>query len=259
MSIPRPRSQRQEAPIPSHRPVDLADPLPYLEMFTSLRVSTQLSPARSKVSPSSQRVQQKHTISIVGPQKLLTAQVSAIIDTLASEISEMQVLRLSPWAQRELGAFIHEKSKARDLGNACWAIESYWGLAQKRAQYWHKIESAFARLIAGRTSDDTENVRPQTKAATSRMSRKDLSRHLGRDTLVLQDKHVLLKIKWRISFDWTGEAGSEISVETAVPQVWQEADTAASFKKIPETFATLLKGKGAYEATRIMVALLFAQ
>ncbi|CAO2648015.1 Nn.00g089370.m01.CDS01 [Neocucurbitaria sp. VM-36] len=258
IAVPPPRSKPQKESIPSHRPIDLANPLPYLEMFTSLKVSTQLSPARGKISQSSKRVQQKHTIGITGPQKLLTTQVSVVIDTLANEINDMHVLRLSTWAERELGTFIRGKAKAKDLGNACWAIDSYWGIAQKRAQYWHKLERAFTRLLPGQTSEDTENAQPQAKPATSRMSRKDLNRHLGRDTLVLQDKHVLLKINWQISFDWTGEAGSVISVEPALPQVWHEADTAASFKKIPETFTTLVKGKGAYEATRIMVALLFA-
>ncbi|KAF1842094.1 uncharacterized protein K460DRAFT_358755 [Cucurbitaria berberidis CBS 394.84] len=259
LSLPPLRPKQQEKSIPSHRPVELANPLPYLEMFTSFKFSTQLSLARSKVAPSSKRVQQKHTIGIVGPQKLLTTHVSVVIDTLANEVVDMRVPHLSPWAERELGTFVREKARAKDLGNACWAINSYWDIAKKRAQYWHKCESAFAGLIVGRASEDTENVRRQAKPAASKISRKDLGRHLGRDTLVLQDKHVLLKINWRISFDWTGEAGSEISVEPAVPQVWQEADTAASFKKIPETFALLLKGKGAYEATRIMIALLYAQ
>jgi hypothetical protein len=38
-----------------------------------------------------------------------------------------------------------------------------------------------------------------------------------------------------------------------------ETDTSASLKKVPETFASLLRTRGAYEATRIMVALLFPQ
>ena len=224
-----------------------------------MKFSTQLSLARDKISTSSKRVQQKHTIDIVGPLNLFKTQVSVVVDTSANEIIDMQILRLSPWAERELGTFVRGKAKDKDLGNACWAIDSYWELAKKRAQYWHKCETTFARLIAGRTSEDTENARSQAKPAASSISRKDLNRHLGRDVLILQDKHILLKINWRISFDWTGEAGSEISVEPAIPRVWHEADTAESFKKIPETFASLLKGKGAYEATRIMVALLYAQ
>jgi hypothetical protein len=257
-TIPSPPRQNESKPVPSHRPVELADPIPYLEMFTSFKISTQLSLPRGKVFPSSNRVHQKHVIDIVGPQKLLTAQISIIIDTLANEIIDMHILRLSPWAERELGTLLRAKAKENDIGNACWAIESYWQIARQRAQYWRRCETEFAHLRTGQTSDDTENIHPQAKK-TKTASRKDLYRHLGRDTLVLQDKFVLMKLNWRIAFDWTGEAESDVSVETAFPNVWNEADTAKTFKRVPETFVSLLQTRGVFEATRVMAALLFAQ
>jgi hypothetical protein len=223
-------------------------------MFTSLNFSTQLSLPRGKIFPTSRRVHQKHTIDIAGPQKLLKAQVSLTIDALANETIEMQLVRISPWAERELGTFIRAKAQERDLGNASWAMDSYWEIAKKRAQHWHKCETAFAHLLVGRTAEDKENAQP-----AKTITRKDLSRHLGCDTLILQDKHVVLKLNWRISFDWTGEAESNVSVEAAFPQVWSETDSSAAFKKIPQTFASLVRTKGAFQATRVMVALLFSQ
>ena len=227
-------------------------------MFTSLKFSTRLDLPPGKILPSLKRVHQKHTVDIVGPQKLLAVQVSVVIDVLATEVADMQIVRLPSWAERELGTFLRDQAEQKDFGNACWAIDSYWAVAQKRAQHWAACQAAFAHLITGRTNEDTENPPPQTKTAQT-TSRKDLSRHLGRDTLVLQDKHVLLKLNWRVSFDWTGEAESDVTVEYAVPAAWQEADAAGNLKKVPETFAALLRDKGAYEATRIMVALLFAR
>jgi hypothetical protein len=256
-SIPRPQAKASVKPVPSHRPIELADPLPYLEMFTSLKFSTQMGLPRGKISPSSKRVHQKHTISIVGPQKLLTAQLSVIIDALATEVIDMHVLRLPTWAERELGTFLRQRAEQKDLSNACWAIESYWNIAQKRAQFWQRCETTFAHLI-GQTQENAENVHPQAKL-DAKMSRKDLHRHLGRDSLILQDKHVLLKLNWRINFDWTGEAESEVAAEPAFPSVWLEADAANTFAKVPETFASLLKSRGAFEATKVMTALLFAQ
>lgn len=258
LSIPRPRPKELARSIPSHRPVEVANPMPYLEMFTSLKFSTQLGLPSGKVFPSSNRVHQKHTIEISGPQKLLTAQISILLDALENKIIDLHILRISPWAERELGMYIRKMAEDQDLGNTCWAIDSYWELAKKRAQYWHRCETDFVHLIAGHAGEDTENGARTTKTKQV-MARKDLSRHLGRDTLVLQDKHVLLKLKWRIGFDWTGEAESAVTVEPAFPQVWSEADTAESLKKVPETFASLLRTKGAFEATRIMTALLFAK
>lgn len=217
ISIPRPRTNQPEKPIASHQPIELADPLPYLEMFTSFKFSTQLNLPRGKVFSASNRVHQKHTIDIVGPQKLLTAQVSIHVDTLANKVIDLHILRLSAWAERELGTYIRKKAEEKDLGNACWAIDSYWEIAQKRAHYWHKCEKAFSHLIVGSADEDTENARPEAKTAS--ISRRDLNRHLGRDMIILQDKHVLLKLNWQIGFDWTGEAESVITVEPAFPQV----------------------------------------
>lgn len=157
---------------------------------------------------------------MTGPQKLLTAQLSLTIDATAPEITKLQLIRLTPWAEQELGTFIRSRAAQKDLSNASWAINSYWTLAQKRAQYWHKVETSFPHLLIGRSEKDTENASPQARSKASKpLSRKELNRHLGRDTLVLQDAHVVLKLSWRIGFDWTGEAESNVAVEPAFPRV----------------------------------------
>jgi hypothetical protein len=216
--IPPPKSrQSQHKPVASHRPLELDNPLPYLEMFTNFNITTQLNLPRGRVFPGSNRVHQKHIIELTGPQKLLTASIAIVIDILAKTIIDLQILRLSPWAERELGVFIRARAQEQNLGNASWAVGTYWEIAKKRAEYWHKCESAFARLIPGATDRDGENDTEASKLKA--IARKDFNRHLGRDVLVLQDRHVLLRIMWKIGFDWTGEAESDIGVEAAVPEV----------------------------------------
>jgi hypothetical protein len=225
-------------------------------MFTSFTFSTRLSLPRTKPSRSSTRVHQNHTIDITGPQKLLTAQLSLTVDAAAHTVAAMTLLNLSPWADAELGAFLRLQARDNALSTACWAIDSFWGLARKRAVYWHKCTSTFAHLLPGRTRAAA------VAAATTpkhRLARRDLTRHLGRDVLVLQDAHVVLKISWRIGFDWTGEATSSVAVEHAVPRVWSEADSAGGLAKVPDVFAALLESRGAFEATRVLVALLFGR
>jgi hypothetical protein len=216
--ISPPKSKEaQQKPVASHCPLDLDDPLPYLEMFTDFKISTRPDLPLGKVFPSSNRVHQKHVIDIVGPQKLLATTILIIIDTLTNTIIDLQVLRLPPWADRELGVFMRARAQEKDLGNACWAVGSFWEIAKKRVEFWHKCETSFAHLVPGRTNEDTENQIQATAGKT--ITRKDFHRHLGRDVLTLGDQHVLLKIKWNITFDWTGEAESEVRVEPAVPQV----------------------------------------
>lgn len=227
-------------------------------MFTSLALSTQLELPKGKSLPSEKRVHQKRTVDISGPQKLLKAQLAINVDCLSNHLVDVDVLHLSSWAERELGTFMRAKAREKDLGNACWAIDSFLEIATKRAHYWRRCEEAFASLLPGRAAADAK-VTSTAALKSSTILRKDLSRHLGRDTLILQDKHVLLKISWRITFDWTGEAESAIDVECAIPTVWKEADANDTFSKVPETFDSLLRTKGMFNATKIMVALLFSQ
>lgn len=212
----KPALQKQPA---SHHPVELSEPLSYLQLFTSLRFNTRLSKSRGHTHRSN-LVQQRHLIDIVGPQSLLTVQISITINVLTNTVLDSKLLYLSHWADRELGAFIHARLISRDLGNACWAMNSYWNLAKKRAEYWRRCETAFPSLIPGRSSKDMENVDVRNHAASRKgILRKDLYRHLGRDTITLENRHVMLKINWQITFDWTGEVESTIGVMPAVPLV----------------------------------------
>lgn len=268
-----------EETIPSHKPLTLEDPLPYLGMFTSFEFTSHVHlPSSGDFDSVVGQFHQKHNIDIVGPQKLLMSSVEVNVDTRTYLVTKLQILRLSDWAERELGSFIRGKEEEKDLSSICWAISSYWEIAKKRAEYWYKCEKTFTQLIPGRTSDDTENIGHINGKIAVNISRKDLLRHLGRDSFVLEDRHILLKITWRIAFDWTGEAESVVDIEPAFPKVCEynhhssasdlrlrltsigsEADNNDGFRKIPEIFGSLVDSKGMFEATRTIVTLLFSE
>jgi len=232
--------KREKNLIGSHQPVDTPDPLVYLGMFTNFQFETKLDLPRVQSFPSN-RVHQKHIIDITGPQSLLKASISIIIDTLTNSIIDLKLLELSPWANSELGPFIREKALKHDVGNACWAISSYWDIAKKRARYWHQCEVAFGHLIVEYVEEDRKNaVLTHQEKSTQSLSRKDFNRHLGRDMIVLEDKHVLLKLKWKITFDWTGEAQSEIGVVSAVPRVCRFC---SPLQRLPAHPANQLQGR----------------
>ena len=221
-AVPLPKEKGvPERSIPSHRPLELEDPLPYLSMFINFKYTSQVGlPDPQEFDLSSTQVYQKHTIAIEGPLKLLTASISAVVDTSTNQVIDLQILRLPSWAEQELGLFARARAKEKDISSVCWAISSYWEIARKRAAFWHRCQTTFTHLIAGHTSEDTENVGQRANGKPSQKpSRKDLHRHVGREILVLEDRHVLLKISWRIAFDWTGEAESRIGVEPAMPRV----------------------------------------
>ncbi|KAF2730790.1 hypothetical protein EJ04DRAFT_514992 [Polyplosphaeria fusca] len=191
-------------------------------MFTNFKFTTHIS-LPTNYDPSQTPAHQIHTIDVAGPLNLLTCTITATSNTSTSAITSLAISRLPPWTSRDLSPFTALRARENDLSTLCWSLTSYWSLAHRRAQFWHACESAFAHLLPGRTASDTENATPKTDKRAARppppLSRKDLHRHLGRDVLVLEDAHVLLKVSWRIGFDWTGEAESEVGVEPAFPAV----------------------------------------
>ncbi|KAF2191149.1 hypothetical protein K469DRAFT_622585 [Zopfia rhizophila CBS 207.26] len=294
---PRKSSTSPEKPVPSHRPLELEDPLPYLEMFTSFRFTSRLSlPDLESFSPTALQYLQTHTIDIVGPQKLLRCTIVMTVDTTNNRVVNLQITHLSPWAERDLGKYMRAKAQKNNISAVCWALGSYWEYAQRRAKCWHRCEEAFEHLLPGRTNEDTENARaanikrkrrglPRKALAENRsheeedeevfgvydgdgsapkkksenLFRPDLHRYLGRELLVLENASVLVHITWRIGFDWTGEAESVIEIQHAVPKVYSETNESESLKKIPATFNALVNKMGVYEATKAMVGLLFKE
>ncbi|KAF2712191.1 hypothetical protein K504DRAFT_452418 [Pleomassaria siparia CBS 279.74] len=243
-NIPSPHvKSTQQKPVYSHCPLELEDPLPCLKLFTSLDFTSQVRP-----SGKSGR-HRKHTINITDATKLLNVIVTPVINSTTQEVIHLSI-ELPPWAERDLGDFMSRRAQEKDLSTVCWALGSYWELSKRRAELWHRCETTFAHLMPGRTNGDGHKT-------TQHLTRKDLRRHLGRNVLIFEDKHVVLNINWRVTFDWTGEAESEISVHSALPKVWSEADNENSLQKIPEMFNTLVQKRGAFGAIQIVVMLLF--
>jgi hypothetical protein len=277
LPVPRPKNAEDiDDPVPSHQPVQLDDPLPYLQLFTAFSCESRLSiPDPGELDSETREWSKKITFNIEAPKKLFTSSIDATIDARDHQVTRLTVFWASAWSATELQKFIQTKERENDLGSISWAIGSYWELTKKRAQHWHRCETQWAQFIAGRTNEDKENLDHTSGKPTTNMTRKDLLRHLGRDNLVLQNKHVQLRLSWRIGFDWTGEAESTLTVEPSYPRVCEfeqwfaralvltcvgsEADSRATLKSIPETFDSLVRFRGAFEATKIIMTLLFGE
>lgn len=253
-------------PPPSHHPIELENPLPYLRVFTPLTFTSTtrdvvLSPSSAPAptdpgAPWTALAKYKeHIISATSPQKSLVAVLCLLVDGSAHDVAALQVLSLSPWAEAELGRWIRERADAptpagRDISSTCWAMGSYWLLAKRRAQFWTKCVQSFGTLVS-----TSSGLRPPPAKRTS--FRRSLAPHLGRSSLAFRRGSVQLLLTWSISFDWTGEAESRVYVRTSLPDAWTRADSRASLSKVPRLFQTLLDDKGVFAATRIVVALVF--
>ncbi|OCL08743.1 hypothetical protein AOQ84DRAFT_354346 [Glonium stellatum] len=299
-------SKSPEKPTPSHAPLHVDDPLPYLRLFTALKYASYICMPDPSSSPTASQLYQIHTINVVAPQKLFVATIVMTIDTSTQQVVDLKIPHISLWAERELGTWIREKALKKDVGAVCWALRSYWDVSVRRAECWTKCERAFDDLLQNGDQDAThaketaqigkrkraqarKDIEEQdseqedeteteevsgvdvgqgqerqregsgtVKRKAPKLSRNQLQRHLGRESLICKSSDVLLQVGWRVRFDWTGEAESEVKAAAAFPGVWHEADGRNSLKKVPATFNVLVKDRGVFEATKAMVGLLFS-
>ncbi|KAH0537224.1 hypothetical protein FGG08_005966 [Glutinoglossum americanum] len=279
-----------QGPIPSHRPIDLANPLPYLTLFTPLSFTstTTLLPPPSQSTtqtttapkpPAVPPMRHHHLIKAHSPHHLLTTTISLTVNTSALLVTDLQIPSLSTWAEPELGSFVRELARSRrDVPSVCWAMGRYWEVARRRAKCWWGCEGAFGDLLGGasakggNSNDAPHNNRKGGKGkhqhptlvedghdddSGPQPTRRDLARYLGLTTLRLHRNDVELLVRWNIAFDWTGEPESTVSAMARAPAAWRRADERESLGGIPEVFEGLVRERGVLGGVRGVVGLLF--
>ncbi|KUJ20710.1 uncharacterized protein LY89DRAFT_779432 [Mollisia scopiformis] len=273
-----------EKPPPSHLPIALDDPLPYLQAFSGLNYTSTITLLPSDLTSSDtasqeleQSLMQKHIITASHPSSLFTTRFAMTVDTSALSISSVDILRLDMNAEKELGTFIRGRARdegplGRDITVICWAMSRWVEVSIRRAQFWCAVEQELgtpdARIkslqrkrkrkrlgsVIDNDEDSVEGVEDEHEK--SKWTRKQLLPHFGRSSMELSNEDVEVRFEWKINFDWTGEVDSSIAAAARVPKIWQHADERSSLSKVPETFEKLKKEKGPLGAVRAMVGLL---
>ncbi|KAK2626874.1 hypothetical protein QTJ16_004049 [Diplocarpon rosae] len=274
-----------DKPLPSHLPMTLNDPLPYLQAFSTLLYTSKISVLPSEPSPSDassqfkdQPVFHRHVITASHPSGLFSIRFSMTVDTSTLNIAALDILRLDMNAEKELGTFIRARARpenvlGRDITVVCWAMSRWIEVSIQRARFWYVVVNELGTPEARAAASHKKRKRklqslqgedsPATNASLAdeimdkgNWTRRQLSPYIGRSSLEICNHDVELRFEWKISFDWTGEVESVISASAQLPQTWQQADDRSSLKKVPDTFNRLVKERGPLGAVRATVGLL---
>ena len=252
-------SDLPEPPPASHAPLDLEDSLPYLQAFHPFTVTSTATLSPSSIASGSYK--EEKLLTLISPDKLLRLELKLVVDMADETVDSLDLLRISPWADAELGSWVRPVCELGDVSTIGWATARYWKVNAVRAKIFARCRKRFLNLLSASeatanssSEDETDRQTPASKG----ISRQLLHELLGRDSLTFSDGVVSLCITWNISFDWTGEAESHVSACAAYPQAWKEADQRASLGKVDEVFERLVTEKGVFEAIRIVVSLLFS-
>jgi hypothetical protein len=235
----RPRAPKAAPPkdttLPSHLPVPVEDQVPYLQLFTPLKLTSTITilpskPSSNTTTSASNPILQNHTINLNAASGLFSARMNMIVDTSKLSVSSLSIATIDPSAEAEVGRWARERASGkgilgRDVSAICWAMARWFEVATKRAKFWCEVErelgndegrrKSTARLKAiGKKKDDGATDERDTEP---KWTRKQLLPQMRRTSLVLIGNGVELRIEWNIIFDWTGEAESIISANAKIP------------------------------------------
>jgi hypothetical protein len=215
----------QEKPILSHFPIQQTDPLPLLTLFTPLKITSTISPPSTPSSPSDS-IKQTHNITLSGPASLLSCKLDFTVSSISFEpeipsVDSLSLSNLSYWASQEISLYLQKCADEGDINAIGYALGRYWDISVKRAQCWSRCSKEFRHLATlSEGVRDTAIEEEEVSTLEPPVFRKaELLPHLGRQFLVFQNEDVVLKVEWKLEFDWTGEVKSVISAKAALPQV----------------------------------------
>ncbi|KAH6678380.1 hypothetical protein B0J14DRAFT_582567 [Halenospora varia] len=275
-----------EKPLPSHLPIQLDDPFPYLQAFSPLKYTSTITllPAKpastdSTTQSADQPTFQKHLIRASHPSGLFAAKLSMLVNSSTLSIVEIEIPKLDSAAEKELGPFVRKRAGGegplgKDISAICWAMGRWTEVASKRARAWCAMEeelcSAEAReitlqksrqgkkrkrqgsIILGEDEADEVDLSSRGRLYPTR----DILHHMGRTSMEISDENVEILFEWKIGFDWTGEVENSLSASARSPRSWQEADDRNSLARIPDMFNRLVKESGPLVAMRAVVGLI---
>lgn len=216
-------SLNQDKPVPSHLPVPQSDPLPLLALFTPLKFTSTINPPSKATSRDD--IQQSHQIMLKGPASLLSCGLDLTISSSPEEdeaprVGSIILSNLSPWASGEVGPFLRNRATAGDINTIGYALARYWDISMKRAQCWSRCCREFRHLLA--LSKELQSTIEEEEVSTlevAKPGKRELLPHLGRRFLSFETKSVVLRVEWKLGFDWTGEVESIVSAKAALPRV----------------------------------------
>jgi hypothetical protein len=224
-------------PVPSHRPLEVDDPLPYLKAFSALTYKstiTLLPAERTQSDSSSQDIErpilQHHLINASHPSGLFSARILMTVDTSTLRVKEIDIPTFDPSAEKELGTFVRDRVSGKDaigkdINVICWAMSRWSEVAIKRARFWHVIQNELQTPEARQRSLKKLGKKPRRKVVEEdddederqKPTRKELLCHMGRTSMEIVNEEVELLVSWGIGFDWTGDVENCISADVRVP------------------------------------------
>ena len=202
--------------IVSHHPLKMTadEERPYLQAFSPLTF-TSTPPMRVERDERQEYYFRDITVRATAMPTLFVASIVLIVDEQMHQVEELRVPRLDRNAEAELRPFIdsvvapkrkRNRATDRNVSIISWAMGEWYQTALRRARFWYALAQ--------------EKSRP-SRAAEKGPAEKELLPYMGCLSRVLPlsqwGDDASVRIEWKISFDWTGEAKSKVGLAFSGP------------------------------------------
>lgn len=228
--------------VKSHQPVPMSaeQELPFLQLFSPFSATAHLSMLpRTQDQP----LRQQFTVDLKARHMpgLFYARLEVLADPVDMRISSLKVSGMDPAARPELDSFVQKvsagacnRSMQQNCGIITWAMGEWLRVAEQRASFWFRLQQELgskevletirnARARKSRKGRD-EQGRGSSVAPTVAIKKADLFALIGQQSLDLElpdpdgtETQATIRLSWKISFDWTGEAQSKVSALASLP------------------------------------------
>ena len=238
---PQPEPKEESLPAPqSHHPVPMtaAEELPFLQILTPFTITSTGAPLSTSDMNANTR---RHTISLRASSHpaLFSAQLSLAVDLADFTVSDIKVPRLDPNAEAELGPFVDDvltrtdRALSGNVSVVCWAMGEWFRVATRRAAFWREL---FAEVGSEVVEENVGELWRRRGAVVARGVEESVDERLvgvkkgsaagllpymgtvaATVPLEMCGEGVMVRLRWGISFDWTGDAQSKVDVAVGVP------------------------------------------
>ncbi|KAK4225748.1 hypothetical protein QBC38DRAFT_253165 [Podospora fimiseda] len=296
--LSNPPSEEIEKPIISHHPIPMStkESLPFLQIFSPLRFSSSIFPLPNTkpllqnhfISVSSEKKLFSARIEMTVNTKTL-----GIVELFVPKMDPNAVVELTPFINKiikrddEREGIPSSSGLYNNISVLTWGMAEWTRVSVQRAKVWSVLEGEVKdkERLRGmvrdmreskrkkrkkrrrRDEDDSDNDDEEEEEKERNIEARELLPYMGKTCLDLEVPSCLgetqtskLRVVWKIHFDWTGEARSELGVLVGVPGKWHKYDERGQLSGIPRVFDELIQGgEDPLNAMRTVVSLLYGE
>lgn len=172
--------------------------------------------------------------------------IEMLVDEGTLTVTSLNV-KVSPWTYPELHEFLLLMMEDRNINNVFYGISSYSKLSTTRCDLFSRLSTKYPHLLSNNDYYLSKKVERLPEE------------FFGVECLhFIHENGLELTLDWKIKMDnITADASSDITANLSYPEDWELFDESKVLRKTNDMFQKMIKYKGVYIASILLLSSLF--